>query len=106
MSFLANVLLPLYLSYLGFVVVLNQFGGLFHFSHGEICAMETLRPSGHSLRGLGEVRRQNSASSFLYQSAMVAMASFTKVIVVVLQPHFRVVFWQHLKAIQLFFFSI
>ncbi|VDN13313.1 unnamed protein product [Dibothriocephalus latus] len=73
-------------------------------SHGEICALEPLRPASTKvfLRGINTSSSKTDAnvlaSRLLYQSALVAMASFTKVIVVVLRPNLRVVFWQHLKG--------
>ncbi|VDL92890.1 unnamed protein product [Schistocephalus solidus] len=74
------------------------------FSHGEICAMEPLRPASTKvfLRGIHTSSSKNDpnvlASRLLYQSALVAMASFTKIIVVVLRPRLRVVSWHHLKG--------
>lgn len=65
-------------------------------SHGEICAISPLRPTHTS--GLLQNYQHHPAFSALLASAMVAMASFTKVIIVVLKPKFRVVFWQHLKV--------
>ncbi|KAM7542248.1 hypothetical protein Aperf_G00000011476 [Anoplocephala perfoliata] len=68
----------------------------FSGSHGEICAISPLRPTHTS--GLLQKYQHHPAFGALLGSAMVAMASFTKVIVVVLKPKFRVVFWQHLKG--------
>ncbi|VDD79098.1 unnamed protein product [Mesocestoides corti] len=68
----------------------------FSGSHGEICAMSPLRPA-HST-GLLQSIQGHSSFRALFGSAMVAMASFTKVIVVMLKPKFRVVFWQYLKG--------
>ncbi|KAL7059365.1 hypothetical protein AAHC03_013106 [Spirometra sp. Aus1] len=76
----------------------------FSGSHGEICALEPLRPASTKafLRSIhtssSKIDNNALASRLLYQSALVAMASFTKVIVVVLRPKLRVVFWQHLKG--------
>ncbi|KAL5968115.1 hypothetical protein TSMEX_004137 [Taenia solium] len=66
------------------------------FSHGEICAISPLRPT-HTSGLLLNYQRQPVFRALL-GSAMVAMASFTKVIVIVLKPKFRVIFWQHLKG--------
>nr|CDS27388.1 vacuolar protein sorting associated protein 8 [Hymenolepis microstoma] len=68
----------------------------FSGSHGEICAIAPLRPT-HTLGLLQNYHRQ-PAFRALIGSAIVAMASFTKVIVVALKPKFRVIFWQHLKG--------
>ncbi|CDS37612.1 vacuolar protein sorting associated protein 8 [Echinococcus multilocularis] len=68
----------------------------FSGSHGEICAISPLRPT-HASDLLQNYQRQPVLRALL-GSAMVAMASFTKVIVIVLKPKFRVIFWQHLKG--------
>ncbi|VDN96058.1 unnamed protein product [Rodentolepis nana] len=68
----------------------------FSGSHGEICAIVPLRPT-HTLGLLQNYHRQ-PAFRALIGSAIVAMASFTKVIVVALKPKLRVIFWQHLKG--------
>ncbi|VDK35902.1 unnamed protein product [Taenia asiatica] len=68
----------------------------FSGSHGEICAISPLRPT-HTSGLLLNYQRQPGFRALL-GSAMVAMASFTKVIVIVLKPKFRVIFWQHLKG--------
>ena len=65
-------------------------------SHGEICSISPLQPT--YLSDLLQNYKQWPAFRTLFGSAMVAMASFTKVIVVVLKPKFRVIFWQHLNV--------
>ncbi|KAL5108121.1 hypothetical protein TcWFU_008782 [Taenia crassiceps] len=68
----------------------------FSGSHGEVCAISPLRPAHTS--GLLHSYQRRPVFRALLGSAMVAMASFTKVIVIVLKPKFRVIFWQHLKG--------
>ncbi|VDM16770.1 unnamed protein product [Hydatigera taeniaeformis] len=68
----------------------------FSGSHGEICAISPLRPT--QTTGLPQNYHRWPAFRALLCSAMVAMASFTKVIVIALKPKFSVIYWQHLKG--------
>nr|CAH8876022.1 unnamed protein product [Trichobilharzia regenti] len=75
----------------------------FSGSRVEICAMEALglnavRSDGH--RDPKQLDNQHKAAklSVLYSSALLAMASFNKFIIVQLRPRIQVAYWQPLKG--------
>ncbi|CAI2734495.1 unnamed protein product [Schistosoma spindalis] len=76
----------------------------FSGSHGEICAMEALglnasKTNGHFDSKQLDDQLKEAKQSILNSSALVALASFTKLIIVQLRPRVQVSHWQVLKWI-------
>ncbi|CAH8625321.1 unnamed protein product [Schistosoma intercalatum] len=76
----------------------------FSGSHGEICAMEALglnasKTNGHFDSKQLDDQLKEAKQSILNSSALLALASFTKLIIVQLRPRVQVSHWQVLKWI-------
>ncbi|CAH8636031.1 unnamed protein product [Schistosoma guineensis] len=75
----------------------------FSGSHGEICAMEALglnasKTNGHFDSKQLDDQLKEAKQSILNSSALLALASFTKLIIVQLRPRVQVSYWQVLKG--------
>ncbi|XP_018654264.1 hypothetical protein Smp_171880 [Schistosoma mansoni] len=75
----------------------------FSGSHGEICAMEPLglnasKTNGHFDSKQLDDQLKEAKQSILSSSALLALASFTKLIIVQLRPRVQVSHWQVLKG--------
>ncbi|CAH8646897.1 unnamed protein product [Schistosoma bovis] len=75
----------------------------FSGSHGEICAMEALglnasKTNGHFDSKQLDDQLKEAKQSILNSSALLALASFTKLIIVQLRPRVQVSHWQVLKG--------